>query len=213
MSILPFWLPLKTTVALELILGLLTTIKLFYPLRQYVQIKLIYIPLLAFFIVSNFGVYFLMNFKEKILTIILGFLLIFYALSRMLNKKEIIIEPSKKNGIIAGSMSGLLGGMFNISGPPLAIYYLSVLDDVKEYNATIQLTFILTGIYTIFLHVGYRNINYQILKYLPSGVIGILIGAWVVSKIINKINKEKLNWGICIFMVITGFILVIKEII
>ncbi len=213
MAIIPFFVPLKTAVALGLILGLATTIRLFYSLRKYVKIKLIYVPALSFFIFSNLGVYLLMNFKEGALAITFGFILILFAVIKMFKKEEIIIKPSKKNAIIAGSIGGLLGGMFNIGGPPLAIYYLSALEDVKEYNSTIQLTFIIVGIYNIFLHSFYGNINYQIFKYSLSGIIAILIGSTIALKILKKINKEKLNYWIYIFIMIVGFILIIKEII
>jgi len=209
MAIIPFCVPLKTAVALGLILGLATTTRLFYSLRKYVKIKLIYIPALSFFIFSNLGVYLLMNFKWEALAITFGFILILFAVIKMFKKEEIIIKPSKKNAIIAG----LLGGMFNIGGPPLAIYYLSALEDVKEYNSTIQLTFIIVGIYNIFLHSLYGNINYQIFKYSLSGIIAILIGSTIALKILKKINKEKLNYWIYIFIMIVGFILIIKEII
>lgn len=211
MAIIPFFVPLKTAVALGLILGLATTIRLFYSLRKYVKIKLIYVPALSFFIFSNLGVYLLMNFKEGALAITFGFILILFAVIKMFKKEETIIKPSKKNAIIAGSIGGLLGGMFNIGGPPLAIYYLSALEDVKEYNSTIQLTFIIVGIYNIFLHSFYGNINYQIFKYSLSGIIAILIGSTIALKILKKINKEKLNYWIYIFIMFVGFILIIKE--
>jgi len=213
MAIIPFCVPLKTAVALGLILGLATTTRLFYSLRKHVKIKLIYIPALSFSIFSNLGVYLLMNFKGGALAITFGFILILFAVIKMFKKEEIIIKPSKKNAIIAGSIGGLLGGMFNIGGPPLAIYYLSALEDVKEYNSTIQLTFIIVGIYNIFLHSLYGNINYQIFKYSLSGIAAILIGSTIALKILKKINKEKLNYWIYIFIMIVGFILIIKEII
>ncbi len=49
MAIIPFCIPLKTAVALGLILGLATTTRLFYSLRKYVKIKLIYPSFVVFY--------------------------------------------------------------------------------------------------------------------------------------------------------------------
>jgi len=117
MVVMPFFVPLKTAVILGLILAMATSIRLFYSFRKYLKIKLIYIPVLSFFIFSNIGVYILMNFKGEVLAIIFGFILILFSLMKIFRKKEIVISPSKKSAIFIGSAAGLLGGMFNIGGP------------------------------------------------------------------------------------------------
>ena len=39
----------------------------------------------------------------------------------------------------AGAVSGFCGGLFNIGGPPMVAYFLSVTDDKEKYNATLQM--------------------------------------------------------------------------
>ena len=213
MAIMPFYLPFKTVVAVCLILALFTIIRLFYPLRKYTKINVIFIPLLSFFIFTNIGVYFLMNFEGKGLTLSYAFLLILFALAKILNIGNLTINPSNKNAFIFGSIAGLIGGMYNIGGPFFAIYYLSVFDNMKEYYATIQLTFIFGAAFNIILHFLYGNIDFQILKYALSGFIAILMGSTLALKILDRINKEKLNLCVYIVLIIASTFLIFKEII
>ena len=154
-----------------------------------------------------------MNFEGEGLTLSFAFLLILFALAKILNIRNLTINPSNKNAFIFSSIAGLIGGMYSIGGPFFAIYYLSVFDNMKEYYATIQLTFIFGTAFNIILHFLYGNIDFQILKYALSGFIAILMGSTLALKILDRINKEKLNLCVYIVLIIASTFLIFKEII
>jgi uncharacterized protein len=213
MGIMPFFIPIKRVIPIGLLLALITIIRLFYPLRRYARINVIFIPLFSFFIFSNIGIYILLNYNNSNLVILFAFLLFLFAVMKIFKIQSNPVKPSKTNAFIFGSLGGLFGGVFNIGGPFFSIYYLSIFNNMNEYYATIQLTFIIGAIYNLFLHFLYGNIFFEEYHFFISGFIAILIGSFISFKIIDKINKQRLNSFIYIFLIITSIFLILKEII
>lgn len=211
MSILPFFMPFKTAVATVAILALVMTIQLSIKLRKHVKIKILVIPLITSIIGRTLGVYIMVNINLYILRITLGILLILLSIWLFYFSRKVKIKASLASGSTAGLISGVVGGMCNISGPPLAIYYYAALENKKEYNATIQATFAISGIYTIILHFLYGNITYEVIRYSITGFIGVLLGTSFGLVIFNKINRDILGKAICLFVFVMGFVMLISE--
>ncbi|MEA4826697.1 MAG: sulfite exporter TauE/SafE family protein [Clostridium sp.] len=210
MSLLPLWIPFKIVASIELILGTVTTISLLYPIRKHAKLKYIIVPTLSMVVFTKLGVDFLMKYDVNAMSHYLGILLILFSITMTFISGKTRIKPSVKNGIIAGSISGFLGGAFSISGPPMAMYYFSLFDDVKEYEASMQLTFLLSGIYKIVLFFYYGNMNSFTVRYSLIGFLAVILGSFISFKLIKNIDKVKLKHGIAIFMAVMGLMLILK---
>lgn len=121
-----------------------------------------------------------------------------------------LIKNSIRNGIIMGTFSGILGGLFNVGRPPLVIYYFSAMPDKMEYNASIQATFAFSSIYTVFLHFLYDNINMMVIKLAVVGIIAITIGCTAGLWIFKRLNMEIISKAIYSFMAIMGVMMITK---
>ena len=119
------------------------------------------------------------------------------------------LKPSKTNGIFSGLISGLFGGLFNITGPPLVIYYFSSIENKKEYQGTIQATFFFIVIFTIIIHLFNGNITYDILRMSSVGLIAVIIGSIIGLNIFEHLDKNLIKKILSIVMMIMGFMLVI----
>ena len=61
------------------------------------------------------------------------------------------IFKSKPAQITIGSISGIMGGMFAMPGPPIVLYCISTLEDKREYVTTLQaFSVVLNVFYTLF---------------------------------------------------------------
>jgi len=210
MTLLPIWLPFRMVASMELILGTAAAIRLLYPVRKQAKLVVLVSPLIGFFVLSTLGVHLLMNVEERILRKILGGILILLSAFRLSKKGTEKTTPSFAKGLLAGSISGLLGGLFNLAGPPLAVYYLSCADDLTEYNATMQLTFLVMGSYSLLLHFLYGNLNVQTVRYSLVGFIAIFVGAMVAEMFRENLNKKQLSICMNVFMMIVGILSIIK---
>jgi len=139
---------------------------------------------------------------------ILGILLIIISLYLIFND-SFQIKPSKFNGISSGLISGIFGGLFNISGPPLVLYYFSSIKEKKECHSTIQATFFLLLSFTISIHLFNSNITKEILKMASVGSVAVILGTIIGLKIFNRLDRELLRKILSIVMIIMGFILII----
>lgn len=209
MAVLPFFLPLKTAAVVVLLLGFVSSVQIAFNLRKHINVKLLLIPILASFVGRYVGVKALMSFDTGVLKSILGVVLVILSIYFAFFNRKIRIRPLPRNGIMAGLLSGVLGGMFSVSGPPLVIYYYSATDDKMEYNACLQTSFVLGIVVTIFLHILEGNIHMEALTYTGVGLVAVLAGSMVGLWCFKRLDKEILTKAIYTFMAIMGISMIV----
>ena len=117
-------------------------------------------------------------------------------------KLRIPVNPAAGLGI--GLLSGTLGGLFCMSGVPMALYLLS-LEEKEEYLATIQSFFAMVAVYSCFLHGFSGFYTATVLKlFLPCLLLGGL-GTFLGKALFDRINREGMKKLIYTFMLISGF--------
>ena len=132
MAVLPFFIPFRVASSVVLFLSITTTAQVVIRLRKHINYKLIIPTTLAALVGRNIGVYGLMSLKVETLKIVLGFVLLLLSYYFYHFNSKIRIEGSRRNGIMLGLLSGIIGGLFNIGGPPLVIYYFNAMEDKLE---------------------------------------------------------------------------------
>lgn len=107
-----------------------------------------------------------------------------------------------------GIVSGIMGGMFAMPGPPIVLYSVGVFSDKREYVATLQaLFFTLNVFYTLFrLKVGFFADS--TLTFWAFGLLGCFIGAWVGARLFRLISLPLLKKIVYLLMIVSGFIAV-----
>jgi uncharacterized membrane protein YfcA len=91
------------------------------------------------------GILFLRLGDPRLLEIILGGVLVLYALQAFIAKRG----PQgigRRGGVLLGALSGFLGGAMNIAGPPAVVYTASQGWTKEEMHVTLQFYFIVAGI-------------------------------------------------------------------
>lgn len=142
---------------------------------------------------------------KKLLAVILILLSIYF----IFFQHRIHIRPTKTNGVIAGALSGTLEGLFCVGGPPIVLYLLTVSNDVRRYTASVQAWFAVTE--TGLLLVRYLNglVTPTALHYTSIGLLALPFGIYVGSKLLQKMNPQRLKNVVYAIMLIYGFILLL----
>ena len=145
--------------------------------------------------------------SANIFKILLGAVLLILSLYFLFFNKNIRLKPTFPNGIIAGALGGVLGGLFSTGGPPAVLYLSSATKDKMTYFATIQFYFCFTNLYATAMRAANGIINLNILIYSAIGIIGCLVGDFVGKIVFGKLDPNKFKYVIYIGMAISGILM------
>lgn len=141
---------------------------------------------------------------DSILKLLLGIVLILLSIYFLLFSGKIHIRPTWYGGLIAGGLSGVLGGLFSMGGPPVVVYYMESEQDPKHYMATIQAFFTLSNIYSIGVKVSAGFVTRSVLICFAVGLIGMLAGLIVGSRVFDKLDGPKIKKAVYLIMALSG---------
>jgi uncharacterized membrane protein YfcA len=184
--------------------------KIFF-FRQGVNKKLLLnigLPAIVFVVL---GAYLSKFIDSKKLELILSIFLVLLS-SFFLIFKNILIEPSTKNSLIGGVLSGLFAGLVGtggaIRGLTLAAYGLST-EIFIATSAFIDLGIDASRSVVYFLN-GY--VHYHDLYLIPILFIVSIVGTYIGKKILTKVNDKQFKSLVLILVLITGLVTFIKMI-
>lgn len=208
MIFLPHILPSHTAAAaIASLFSCVTTTYNTVRYRQHIAFKTA-IPMIAAAIVTiTAAVRFATLVSADSFQMLLGGVLILMSLYFIFFNQRIKIRPTIGNGLIAGSLGGILGGLFSTGGPPAVLYLTNALDNNMVYFATVQFYFCFTNIYATFNRVVSGIITRDVLTYAGIGILGCLVGDWIGGKVFDRLDAKALRKVIYIGMIISGVLM------
>ncbi len=177
--------------------------------RKYLHWKLISVPVCAYLIINFTVIAFAASQSDIFLKKLLAAVLIILSVYFIFFGDKIKIKPTFFNGIIFGMLSGILGGLFSVSGPPIVLYLLGTSEDNRTYMANIQLYFTITSLYSTLLRLIYGMIDIPILFYSGLGFISVLAGLFIGKKLFVKLSPFLLRKIIYTIMLLSGIIMLL----
>ncbi len=210
MMFFPSFFPLLNASALSSSIGLMVSGGVAWRYHKYSQIKLTLFPAVFYILSSSAAISLGTVLPTVILKKIFGVFLILLSLYFLSENQNIRMKATITAAIGCSTLSGLVGGLFGISGPPMVIYFLSVLDKKEEYLGTLQLFFFFTGIYSLLFRVYSGIYTEDLLIYSVIGFVGIFIGMQFGYKIVDKLDKDRMKKIIYIFLGISGALNLVK---
>lgn len=156
------------------------------------------------------GIYLLREINENIIKLILGIIVIFFSVYNLW--KPALNRITKDSfAYMFGFIAGILGGAYNVNGPPVVCYASLKNWDPSAFLATLQGYFFLTGIFLVGSHGIVGNITLGVLQYylllIPVITAGIVLG----NQMNKKMRKQAFVKYLHIIMLILGFILIITS--
>ena len=153
------------------------------------------------------AVRFAKNVSADAFRMLLGGVLVAFSLYFLIFQKKIRIKPNLRNGILAGTLGGVLNGLFATGGPPIVLYLSSAMTDKTVYFATIQFYFAFTNLYATAMRIANGMLTAEILLYAGVGAVGCLLGDRLGRMVFDKLDVEKLRRIIYIGMIISGILM------
>ena len=179
--------------------------------RKNIDFKLILPIIIPAMIMVTLSVQLSKSVSSGIMMIVLGGVLIALSIYFLLFSQNIRLRASTPGGIAIGTTGGILSGLFSTGGPPVVLYLSSIISDKMIYFATIQGYFAITDLYGLGTRVFSGIVTWQVLVYAAIGWIGSLIGNTLGGLVFNKINAQTLKKIIYVGMIVSGAIMILKE--
>lgn len=137
--------------------------------------------------------------------ILLGFLLISIAIlartsqmDRWLNRQSIPLE------LCVGFIGGLVGGVFAVSGPIFATYFLCRYDDKRTYTVCLQILFLIFNCTTLTLFSAAGFISTDALIVIAVGIAAAVIGLVIGLKLFERLQVKGIKRAVYGFISVSG---------
>ncbi len=194
MTALPFLMPsYAEAVTLSGILSLTSSTVVMLKYLKYVNWKRLLPMLAAFFVMSALAIFTLDRIEGSTMRVILGLILILLSLYFGFFKEKLqkLIRPVAGWQIGSGMISGIMGGLFGMQGPPVVLYLINSEPDKNHYMGMIQTYAVLTNLIMLATRAfnGYLTpaVGSTYLYSLGGLAIGVLAGNWAFKRLPEKL--------------------------
>ncbi len=210
MTVLPYIMPsYAEAVTLSGLMALVTSALIAYKMRRYIVWRKLLPILITFIIISWFAVRFVAKSEDALLKNILGVVLIIVSIYFFFFSEKVRIRPTVPMQISMGTLSGIMGGLFGMQGPPAVLYFIASTEKKGEYMALCQFYFLIGNI----MMSIYRYFNGFITETVCIswcwGMCGVFFGTWIGTKVFDMIPIHILRKIIYAFLGVSGLLALI----
>lgn len=195
--------------ALSGLLSLALALYVVIRMRKHISLKRHFPILLTFSVISYFSIGYVSGLDDKFLKQILGAILILVSIYFFCISDKIKLKPTWPVQISMGSLSGIMGGLFAMPGPPAVLYYIASEQTKEKYLAGIQAYFLISNIMMAVFRFRAGFITPAVGYAWCFGIMGVIVGACVGSKVFKRIPIQILRKIVYAYMAISGVIALI----
>ena len=178
--------------------------------RMYLKWNKLWFLLIVFLISSFFAVHFVSQAGDGLLKTFLGIMLIIASLWFFLLAGKVHLKPNKPTQTILGTLSGIMGGLFGMQGPPAVLYFVETTETKEEYMAIAQTYFLIGNVMMTIYRAYYGFLTTTVLTDYCIGIFGVIIGSVLGSYAFKKMSLPILRKIIYAYMAISGIICLVN---
>lgn len=205
MTALPFLLPTYgEATALSGLLAAVTSIIIVAREWRHLAWKRLILILLTFLVISYFAVGWVSCGSEILLKRLLGAVLIVAAVWFAFLKDRVKLPTTWPAQLAMGSLSGVMGGLFGMQGPPAVLYFVATNHTKESYIAMAQTYFLVGNLFMTYYRFRAGFVTPTVCHAWLCAVPAVLVGTWVGSLVFKRISLPVLRTVIYFYMALTG---------
>lgn len=167
--------------------------------------------LISFLLFSLISIQFVVYVEDSILKQLLGGVLILLSIYFFFFSDNLHLRPTLTTQISMGSISGIMGGLFAMQGPPAVLYFIAAEDEKEKYMALTQTYFMFGNIFMTIVRAINGYLTFDVAQGWLYACIGIVIGGYIGNKVFEKVKKETLRKMVYLYMAVSGVITMINS--
>ena len=155
------------------------------------------------------GILFLRRGDPRLLEIVLGMILVAYALHALFGGRG-VPKVRGRGAFLLGTVSGFLGGAINTAGPPAVVYAASQSWSKEEIHVTLQLYFILAGLIIAAGHFLSGLTTGAVIRQYTVLVPALLTGCDVGYALHTKVSQDLYRRLVYVLLAGLGILLLVR---
>lgn len=165
------------------------------------------LPILAtFLVVSFFAVRFVAYADGGLLRRALGCVLIFASVWFMWLKDRVKLPTTLPVQVGMGTLSGVMGGLFGMQGPPAVLYFVATNSTKESYIAMAQTYFLVGNLAMTFFRAHCGLLTPVVMTSWCCAVPAVIVGTWIGSLAFRRISLPVLRMIIYLYMAVSGVV-------
>jgi uncharacterized membrane protein YfcA len=209
LPLLTLFLTPKTAVPLIVVCSVFLDGYTFYETRRFVQYKEIFPLVVSGILGMILGTYFLVSLNSDIIRVAIGIVTILFAVASIMGiKRE--ISNIKMVSIPIGLVSGVLGGLMSISGPPIVLFFINQNIEKRMFRANLLAYFFSLYLTTV---PAYFFGNLLTLEMLGSAIIMVpimFLGATVGIRASKRVDENFFKKITLLMVLFTGIMIILN---
>lgn len=193
MLFFPLVLSMGEATALSGMGSLIASCVVAYTMRKHVNIKKAMMPMVPYCVIACLMMLFVKSAAPRLLMILLGVALCGMSVYFYFFSGRIHIRPTTRNAMIAGSIGGVLSGLFSMGGPPVMVYFLSCSDTNDEYLANIQFFFVVSNAISTVARLANGFVTQRVLWLMLPAAAAMVAANYTGGKVYKRISAEGLR--------------------
>jgi len=161
--------------------------------------------MLALLIGVGAGIPLLVGLDQRWLELVLGLVLIFFVATNVrMPDLQVPARRERASSIVVGLLSGGIGGMSNLFGPPVAMYFVSLRLPPDVFVAAVSMTFLVgtTPIYVALLGSGI--LDGPLLVAAALALVPTMAGVWLGQRLRRIVPAARFRQLILLLLAVIG---------
>ena len=211
MAFLPHLMAYTEANVLSTILSTFTSLAVVALMLKHVDWKNMISPAVGCTVSTYLAVSFIKTQESGTLTLMLGVALVVLSVYFFFFAGKIRIRATWYTGLAAGLLSGVMGGMFSMSGPPAVIYFMQSESGTDKYLATVSAYFVLTNIFSIATKAAAGFVTLNVCFALAVGAVGMILGSIGGKLTRDKMRPTALKRAVYAVMAVSGVVNIVTS--
>ncbi len=165
--------------------------------------------LITFLIVSYFAVQYVATVEGSYLKRALGVVLILMSVYLFIFSEKISVKPTLPIQVSMGTLSGIMGGLFAMQGPPAVLYFVASERKKECYLAMTQIYFFVGNSFMTLYRAQAGFFTETVGKSYLMAFLGIFVGSWIGKKVFDRVSAPLLRKIVYAYMAVSGVVAII----
>jgi len=213
MTVLPwFFTPLETAGVIQMV-GIVYSVGMLIKLRKSVDLRFALPPTIIYTVLSVISIQLVKGLDMNLLSALFGGFLLLLAVWFFFFENKVRIPAGRGSMVICSAASGVLGGVFGVGGPTMALWVLSATEDRLLFLSTLQVIFTASNIISTITRAVNGILTMDLVRISLVGMVGIFIGGMLGLKAMKKLNPEYFRKAVYICVGFSGLMQLVNKLI